>query len=95
MRVLPEVFEEWLKHRIPKKDPGVPPAGSGVTRVSDRRMTVTAAAALLEMSSKQVRRLADNGVLNDNRPDASGWRWFDRGEVERYRQECLRRNGGG
>jgi hypothetical protein len=53
---------------------------------------VSAAAAFLGLSAKQVRRLADQGQLNDHRSDMSAWRSFDVDELHAYRVHLAEQN---
>jgi predicted DNA-binding transcriptional regulator AlpA len=82
-RVMPEALTAWLalRPRLPRTS-SHPPAGDvGVTRVSYGQLSISAAAVLLQLSTKQVRRLADGGVLNGHQVEKGGWRWFDLAEV--------------
>lgn len=82
-RVTPEALTAWLsRHPKPPRTATHPPTGDvGITRDSLGQLSVSAAAALLQLSPKQVRRLADQSVLNDHRADRGDWRWFDVTEV--------------
>jgi predicted DNA-binding transcriptional regulator AlpA len=82
-RVTPEALTAWLsRHPKPPRTAIHPPTGDvGITRDSLGELSVSAAAALLQLSPKQVRRLADQGVLNDHRAERGDWRWFDVTEV--------------
>ena len=81
-RVQPAAFEAWVKAMPRTRVPAaVPTADSGIVNGEDGRMSVSAAAAVLGLSAKQVRRLAASGVLDDHRGDGTGWRWFDAAAV--------------
>jgi len=82
-RVTPEALTAWLSLRPqPPRTATHPPTGDvGITRDSLGQLSTAAAAALLKLSPKQVRRLADQGVLNSHRADRGDWRWFDVAEV--------------
>jgi len=82
-RVLPEALTAWLSLRPqpPRPSTCTPSGDVGVTRDGYGQLSISAAAVLLQMSAKQVRRLADQGVLNGHRAENDGWRWFDVAEV--------------
>ncbi|WP_091368230.1 hypothetical protein [Geodermatophilus telluris] len=81
-RVLPAAFDAWIKS-VPRTRvaAAVPATGAGVINGECGRMSVSAAAAVLGLSAKQVRLLAASGVLDDHRGDGTGWRWFDAAAV--------------
>lgn len=91
LRVLPTALRAWraLQPAQPKKSATVPLPGAGITS-TEQRLSVTAAAALLGLSAKQVRRLADRGLLNDHRHGGPGWRWFCPAEVLAYKATMVR-----
>lgn len=88
-RVLPEALDEWLAGRAAVRSRSVP-SSRGVASAADGRLSASAAGALLGLSAKQVRRLADQGHLDDHRDGGTGWRWFDRAEVERLAAQLRR-----
>lgn len=80
-KILPADLSEWDRTRHRAKPAAALP-GTGSVNV-EGRLSVSAAASLLGLSAKQVRRLADHGRLDDHRADGTGWRWFDAHEVLR------------
>jgi hypothetical protein len=81
-RVLPEALTAWLSLRPKPPRPSTrTPSDVGVTREGYGQLSVSAAAVLLQLSSKQVRRLVDQGVLNGHQGEQGRWRWLDVAEV--------------
>jgi len=82
-RVMPEALTAWLSLRPqpPRASTRTSSVDVGVTRESYGQLSISAAAVMLQLSPKQVRRLADQGVLNGHRAENDGWRWFDVAEV--------------
>jgi hypothetical protein len=90
-RVLPQQYEVWSSSLRPvlRRQPSSTDS-AGTVRPDDGRLSVSATAAALGLSPKQVRRLADKGELDDHRGSGRGWRWFDWADVCRYRDRSTR-----
>ena len=85
-RVLPQQYDAWSSRLVPVTTrPPALPDSAGTVRPDDGRLSVSATAAALGLSPKQVRRLAEKGELDDHRDSGRGWRWFDWSDVCRYR----------